>query len=203
MTEVSRSVLIISGPPAIGKTSLIKSVVNTIKQKLCHRFVVKGFYTEEVRSTIGYRIGFDVIDINEPSHRRPLARVDRKTGPIVGKYRVDVESFEEIAVPLITVTDSEIRAIEASNRQLIVVIDEIGKMEAFSDIFRKGVKQLFDSNVPSNSYKILTSLPAKRNVAMAEEVRQRPGNREIRLNRRNRDAMADRVVGMLCETAIR
>ena len=152
---------------------------------------------------IGERIGFDVIDINSESNRKPLARIDFKFTQKVGKYSVDIQSFESIAIPLMTVTDFDINTIEQTNKQLIIVIDEIGKMEAFSDIFRKGVKQLFDSDVSSKSYRILASIPAKRNIQMLEEIHSKYANREIHINRSNRNQMADRVVNMLCETAIR
>jgi len=202
--NLNNNIILITGVPGIGKTTLIKRISDIIINKYSHKFVVKGFYTQEVRnSEFGERIGFDVIDVTNPLNRRQLSRIDLKSGPKVGKYCVDLKSFESIAIPLISFTEKEIKTIEESNKELIVIIDEIGKMEAFSDLFRKGVKQLFDSEVTSRSYRILATLPTKRNVRLAEDLRQKSANREIHINRSNRDSMSDRVVNMLCETAIR
>ena len=66
--------------------------------------------------------------------RKPIARVIQPqqqglTGPQVGKYSVDVLSFEEIALPVIN------KALNIErDKNTIVIIDEIGKMEMFSEI---------------------------------------------------------------------
>ena len=57
----------------VGKTTLIKKVFERLK-KNSHR-PIYGFYTEEVRNDLNARIGFDVIDINQPEKKLPLARV--------------------------------------------------------------------------------------------------------------------------------
>jgi len=75
-------------------------------------------------------------------------------------------------------------------------------MEAFGDHFRKGVR-LFDTEVGSKSYRILATHPMARSVQMVDEFRQKSGNNDMQIKGSNRNSMADRVVNMLCETAIR
>ncbi|XP_054163146.1 cancer-related nucleoside-triphosphatase homolog [Oppia nitens] len=195
--------IFITGLPSVGKTTLIKKVIDIIEDKYSHRFTVKGFYTQEVRSATEERIGFDIIDITNPLNRKQLARIDFNSGPKVGKYFVDLHSFESIAIPLLNISKEEIELLDKSNKQMILVIDEIGKMETFSDVFRKSVRQMFDNEVTTKSYRIMATLPVKRNVQLAEDLRRRSGSDEIHINRSNRNSMADRVVNMLCENAIR
>jgi len=76
-------------------------------------------------------------------------------------------------------------------------------MEMFSDMFRKSIRRLFESEIGSRSYRVLATIPIRRNLQMVEELRQRSDCREICVERSNRDHMADKVVRMLCENAIR
>jgi nucleoside-triphosphatase THEP1 len=46
--------ILLTGVPAIGKTTLIKSISHLINNKYSDRFVIKGFYTQEVRNGINY-----------------------------------------------------------------------------------------------------------------------------------------------------
>jgi nucleoside-triphosphatase len=136
-----------------------------------------------------------VIDINNSENRKQLSRIDSKSGPKVGKYSVDIKSFESIAIPLISLNQTELKE---SSKTLIIVIDEIGKMEMFSDLFKRTVKQLFDSNI-----KIMATIPVQQNLELVQELRDRSDSKEIYVQRSNRDFLADNVVRMLCENAIK
>jgi len=84
-------------------------------------------------------------------------------------------------------------------------------MEAFSDQFRNRVKQLFESEVTSKPYRILATLPSRRmrsdSVDSADEgLRQSAQNTAIQgihRNRSNSEGTTDRVVNMLCDSALR
>ncbi|NPA87035.1 MAG: AAA family ATPase [Candidatus Diapherotrites archaeon] len=97
--------LIITGPPASGKTTLVKEI--------CKRRTCSGFYTEEVREG-RMRVGFDAVRI-ESGERLPIARRGYP-GPRVGSYGVILENLERVVEWL--------RELEG-----FVAIDEIGPME--------------------------------------------------------------------------
>ncbi|PRQ29562.1 putative nucleoside-triphosphate phosphatase [Rosa chinensis] len=61
-----------------------------------------------------------------------------------GKYKVDVASFESLAVP-------ELQVREDTD---LFVIDEVGKMELFGSSFFPAVLRVLESNVP-----VLASVP--------------------------------------------
>ena len=84
---------LITGPPGVGKTTLIKKLY-----ELCKPAV--GFYTEEVRGLSGLRQGFDIISLEDERSRKPLARESStQRGPKVGKYTVQIPEFESVAIP--------------------------------------------------------------------------------------------------------
>ena len=57
----------------------------------------------------------------------------------MGRYGVDVEAFERFVVPRID---------PARTPADLYVVDEIGKMECFSQAFVSAVRKLFDSDKP-------------------------------------------------------
>ena len=111
--------LLLSGPPGVGKTTLLQRVVQELDRP------ARGFYTREIREK-GTRVGFSLSLLSGPV--LTLSHVNIKSRHRVGKYGVDVEMFEGAACP-------EIEAgLEAG---VLIVIDEIGKMELFSERFRR------------------------------------------------------------------
>lgn len=122
--------LLLCGPPGVGKTTLLQRVVQKLERP------ARGFYTQEIRER-GTRAGFS---LNLLSGRvLTLSHVNIKSRHRVGKYGVDVETFESAVCPEIEV------GLDAG---ALIVIDEIGKMELFSERFRRVVLQTLRSGCP-------------------------------------------------------
>jgi len=117
--------LLLTGRPGIGKTSVIKALAEALGDR------AGGFYTEEIRDS-GKRKGFRLVTLD--GERAVMAHVNlRQSGrPRVSRYGVDVEAIERVGVAALR------RAIE---RDQIIVIDEIGKMELFCRPFKDAVWQ--------------------------------------------------------------
>src|SRR4030042_3143717 len=133
--QISKPILL-RGKPGIGKTTIIK--------KLCEKLPresTQGFYTIEVRDG-SERIGFDVVTLS--GKRGILARKNTSFPRKVGKYGVDVVSFEEIALPELQIRE----------QTKLIIIDEIGKMECFSGKFVQQVQLLFNSH-----FRIIATIP--------------------------------------------
>lgn len=122
--------VLITGSPGIGKTTIIKTVLPLLNVK------AGGFFTEEIRVK-GNREGFAVETLD--GQKGILALVNFKSLYKVGKYGVDIQSFEKVAIPAI---ESAIKDKE------LIVIDEIGKMELFSERFKEAVIKALDSDKP-------------------------------------------------------
>ena len=103
----------------------------------------RGFYTEEIRES-GDRKGFRIKTFD--GKEGILAHVEYRGKPRVGKYGVDVESFEAIALPELEAA-LQVRPGESASGTSgqIIVIDEIGKMELFSQKFKELVIKALDS----------------------------------------------------------
>lgn len=91
-----------------------------------------GFYTEEIRRQ-GVREGFRLVTLD--GQEAILAHVDIGGPYRVGKYGVDLDSLEKVGVPALY---------RAAGDCDLVVIDEIGRMELFSDDFQKAVYRMID-----------------------------------------------------------
>lgn len=139
-----------------------------------NKYKCSGFYTEEVRNESRSRIGFNVISI--PDHKESILSREGSKPPKVGKYSVDVESFEKSALPLLTLD------------QDFLIIDEIGKMELLSKPFANMLENTIFPAVESNKMSMLITIPApnKIRIPIVERLRQQGKVFEITKSNRNR-----------------
>ena len=123
--------ILITGRPGSGKSSLIKKLIAGRR--------VGGISTPEIRKK-GLRWGFEIVDLRS-GERGVLASVEEEEGPRVSKYRINLETLDAIGVSAIekAIDDPEVE---------IIVIDEIGKMECFSEKFREAAISALDCEKP-------------------------------------------------------
>jgi nucleoside-triphosphatase len=110
--------ILVTGPPRSGKSTLIEEVVKKIKRP------ATGFFTRELRDK-GKRVGFLIAPLDGKTGI--LAHENIKSRYKVGKYGVNLGDLDQVAVPsMLPSTDDQ-----------LVVIDEIGKMECLSRLFKE------------------------------------------------------------------
>ena len=123
--------LLLTGSPGVGKTTVLTKAVSILKDK---GYGVGGMISREVREG-GVRVGFEVVDLSSQK-RGWLAHVNQKTGPHMGKYRVNLEDLENIGAKAINY------AVENCE---VVAIDEVGPMELFSEKFKDATRKALES----------------------------------------------------------
>jgi nucleoside-triphosphatase len=118
--------IFLTGAPSSGKTTVIKKVIKGLDHP------ANGFYTEEERVD-GKRVGFLMKTLD--SKKGYLAHQDIKSDCHIRRYGVSIENIENIAVSSITPVKNN-----------IIILDEIGKMECFSGVFKQAAANALDSS---------------------------------------------------------
>jgi nucleoside-triphosphatase len=162
--------LLITGTPGVGKTTLVKELLAQLRH-----LSVAGFYTDEIRES-GIRKGFELVDLH--GNRSLLSHVQIKSPFRVGKYGVDVVSFDEF-IDTVDFLDPQTG---------LVVIDEIGKMECYSEKFTSLLRKIFDSD------KIVIATIARKGGGLIAEIKERNDIQLFELMLENRDRLAFEIV---------
>ena len=124
--------VLITGRPGCGKSTLIKRLI----EGLGGERRIAGIVTPEIRKN-HERFGFRIIDLLS-GEEEILASVEIKSEIRVSKYFVNVKGIERIVE----------KFMEGFEEADLIVVDEIGKMELFSERFRNAMIKILDSEKP-------------------------------------------------------
>jgi nucleoside-triphosphatase len=158
----SKTAFLLTGRPGCGKTTLIRRLVEGLG------VAAGGFYTEEIRRG-GRREGFALVTLD--GQTATMASIRSPSRYRVSRYGVDLEAIDGVGVPAIE---------RATTEAALVVIDEIGKMELFSNRFRQAVLSALESGKPVLGSIMLAPHP------WADAIKARPEVEVILLTEANR-----------------
>lgn len=159
--------LLITGNPGVGKTTVLVWLAEYLAE-----YHPAGFITREIREE-GVRKGFLLVSCS--GQKRVLSHVDISSPVRVGKYKIDLSGFEEFL--------KEIHLTEEGTE--LVMIDEIGKMECYSPLFRTSVMTLLDSDQP------FIATIGKRGNPFMEAIKSRSDVKLVEVTLRNRESVRD------------
>ena len=167
------AVILLTGRPGVGKTTVIRKVAEALPRER-----LGGFYTEEIREH-GRRRGFRAVTFD--GWARVIADRDHPGPARVGRYGVDVAAIDALVE----------RTLDTLGDAAVFLIDEVGKMECHSVAFVSAMRRLLSSTLP------LVITVAERGGGFIAEVR---GLRQAELwtvTRDNRDGLPQRVLRWL------
>ncbi|MFX1262525.1 MAG: NTPase [Promethearchaeota archaeon] len=168
-----RKNIVLTGRPGIGKSTVIRKVIHALGLDS-----VDGFWSSEIREK-NRRVGFSINTLS--GETGILAHVDLGRGPRVGKYHVNIEDLESLAIPTLA---------KARDLRKIIVIDEIASMELYSPQFAPEVRRCLDTG------RVLATLQQRRG-SFQNEVRNRNDVDLIEITFANRNAIPEEVLSRL------
>jgi len=175
VNDLPKRVLLLTGNPGVGKTSVLMKTVNALKEGGCKS---GGMISREIREG-GTRVGFEILDLNS-SKRGWLAHVGQRSGPQVGKYRVNIEDLNAIGAGAL---------LDAVENCDVIAIDEIGPMELFSEKFKEAVRKALESR------KLVVAIVHwKAQDVLIGEARKREDSEIITVTYGNREKLHEVIV---------
>ena len=166
--------ILLTGRPGIGKTTLIKRLIEASSLSK------GGFYTEEVREE-GQRVGFSLTTLD--GKKSLLAHIKIRSSYRVGRYGVDIDTFEAIGVESIT---------NAISGNELIIIDEVGRMELFSRKFREVVLQALKTN------RVVATIKKGRGYFI-DEIKSRKDVKVIEVNLENRETLFSKLTKIVTD----
>jgi len=162
--------ILITGYPRTGKTTLIMKFLAQTK-KSC-----SGFFTEEIRNEQEIRVGFKVVGICT-NKEGILAHINERSQYRVGKYNVNLTDFEQVVIP------------EMEKEADLVIIDEIGKMELFSESFKKQLVKCLDKG------NVLATITMKGGGKFVLDIKNRIDVELFEITKSNRNQIFNKLIG--------
>ncbi|MFK7691651.1 nucleoside-triphosphatase [Paenibacillus sp. HJGM_3] len=162
---------LLTGKPRVGKSTAIKRIIQQIGPEY-----FGGFYTEEIRNSTN-RTGFNCITLN--GETVCVASVDSESSLRVGRYGVDVDAFENIALKAVNLS---------LNTKKITVIDEIGFMQMLSAPFVTMIQEV----IPSSKQIILGTICVDSHPSI-DKIKKLSGIRLYGLSEENREFIPEQV----------
>lgn len=168
--------LFLTGPPGIGKTTVVRKVVSGLAGRR-----IRGFLTDEIRAARG-RQGFRIESLE--GHSAILAHVSIRSPCRVGRYGVDIAALDRIVDASLKIDEN----VEA------YLVDEIGKMECCSPRFVEAVQTLLDAGC------LLVATIALTGRGLIAAMKARPDVEIWTVSRENRDGLPERILDWLSRT---
>lgn len=168
-TNKSPKNILLTGLPGCGKSTIIEKIVQRLDRPST------GFFTREMRER-GRRVGFSITTLD--GRQGILAHISIRSPCRVGRYGINLQDIDAVAVP----------SMVPQGDNIVVVVDEIGRMECFSTLFRKTLVKVLD--LPNT---VVGSIALKGDRFIGA-LKRRPDTRLILVSDTNRDDLVQEML---------
>ena len=177
-----KRIILLTGPPGIGKTTVLCRTIKILKEK---GLKIGGMLCSDVREDEA-RVGFELMDLST-GQKGWLAHINQPEGPKINKYKVNLIDLDILGASAI---------VEAIHRGDVIAVDEVGPMELQSTAFSAALVQALETNKP-----MLLTIHHKLNHPIVEKLKNRPDAEIVRITPHNRKnlhiIMAEKVTNSL------
>jgi nucleoside-triphosphatase len=163
--------IFLTGAPSSGKTTVIKKIIPLLP------IPAQGFYTEEERID-GRRVGFLMKSLD--GRQGYLAHHDIPSEFHIRRYGVSIENIRNIAAASIHPREGT-----------VIILDEIGQMECFSDVLRRTVM------IVLSSPNIVIGTIALGGDEFIKSIKKRNDIEIIEVNFENRNTVPDIILSKI------
>ncbi len=173
MTAESKQILLLTGVPGVGKTTVIRRVAQSLAPRR-----LRGFFTKEIRAR-GIRQGFRLTTFD--GQEIVMAHVDLPKRYRVGRYGVDVAAIDKMVE----------KALRLGEVPDVYLVDEIGKMECLSANFVAALREILETNKP------LIASVAQKGTGLIDEIKRRRDSELWQVTQTNRERLPEQVIAWL------
>jgi len=159
--------ILLTGPPRSGKTTLLARFLETVPDK-------QGFVTEEILDN-GKRTGFRLI--SSIGQTATLASIYSDSPVRVFRYGVELHELDHFI--------DSLPPIEPDN---LLYLDEIGRMELYSEKFKKLVLKYLAADNP-----FIGTITSIYNDDFVREIKSRPDISVTEVTESNRETLLDQM----------
>jgi nucleoside-triphosphatase len=163
--------VLLTGEPHSGKTTVLAKFLETVPDK-------QGFLAEEILEN-GERTGFRLV--SSIGKTATLASITSKSETRVSRYGVELSEVSEFIKDLPSIQPGK-----------LLYIDEIGRMELYSDAFKELVSRYLDTDNP-----YIGTIASNYNDEFIEAIKKRPDISIVEVTSENRNALVQQLHTMV------
>lgn len=160
----------LTGSPGVGKTTVVNELVNQLKGA---SFLPGGILSPEIRED-GKRLGFTIQDLMS-GREETMAHKEADSTMVVGSYKVLAQQVDAVcgeAFPY------------AFQNADVIVVDEVGPMELFSQGFKHFLKQTMQQTQP-----LVAVIHPKANKGFVRSLLKSSNSTSYEVTTENREAL--------------